>query len=614
MPSRRHERIELEDDTLQLIPHHPLSQTASVERRNYPYHRNRPGTTQWALALLPLVAHFALSTCTAWFVRFYVANRSFGVSDRRASFVESDGSKGTLKHPIILQTDITTLLSVVLALTRTCGGAWCVAMCSRSAFLLLEKDGLRLKDLTWMLDWGLPSSFTSHRRGSHSHIVFITALVLLASLPAQYAAPILTGSIAWSPSHRLVLGDVPVSNISTSANGPEVYSWWWYQFPGNRDICRIRAAGLAATAWSTDATSSLGLMKRIVTPAKQLTPNSTLNNITLPYFTVHSLTWLNDLTQITQHNLTRAIEFNGGLMNSSSPHNPLQQVTPTLAIIPDEPYQQADWNKTTHQFVFPQPTKFEKKATVLALFANRENNSTGCTTRVSDAFGDLPSNVTFLPSMWREVNATAVNCYIFANITYSAGAALCTNCLITPGGVVVSGISVLTLGEDPLTAVALSIMPEVITTMAVMNISIPSTWNNIEVYTREMLSRSYSVSWAVVTDVVGSSFASPWGEIPYRTGSLQTPAYTAIPSTTALVATWRVVLWFGLQALLTLSGVVFLRLQIMSGKGLVVQPTLEWFLLDTHEVRVHMDFTSAGKGGVMRLTREEDFRMIRYQG
>ena len=612
MFSRHHESME--DDGLELISHDSLSRTASLGSQ-YRSPRKRPNVTQWALSLLPLVVHFALSACTAGFVWFYVANRSFGVSERRASFVESDGSKGTLKHPIILQTDITTLLSVILALTRTCGGAWCVAMCSRSAFLLLEKDGLRLKDLAWMLDWGLPASFASHRKGDHSHIVFTTALLLLASLPAQYAAPILTGSIAWSPSHTLVLGNVPVSNIPTSANGLEVYSWWWYQFPGNRDICRIRSAGSASTAWSNDATSNLGLMKRIVAPAKQLSPNSTLNNITLPYFAVHSLTWLNDLTQITQINLTWAIDPDGGLMNTTSVYNPLQQVAPTLAIIPDEPYHDAPWNKTTQQYVFPQPTKFERKAGVLALFANREDNSTGCTTHVSDAFGDLPSGVTFLPWVWPQLNATAINCYIFANITYSAGAAVCTNCLITPGGVAVSGISALTLQEDAMTTVAMTIMPEVIMTMADMNISTPRTWNNIDMYTREMLTRSYAVSWAVVTDVVGSSFTSPWGELPRRTGSLRTAVSIAVPSTLALVAAWRVMLWFGLQALLTLSGILFLRLQMTSSKGLVTQPTLEWFLLDTHEVRMHMDFRSAmGKGSVMRLTREEDFRMIRYQG
>ena len=201
-------------------------------------------------------------------------------------------------------------------------------------------------------------------------------------------------------------------------------------------------------------------------------------------------------------------------MNVSSIYNSLRQVTPTLAIIPDKPYHEAIWNQTTRRYMFPEPSKAEKKASVLALFANRENNGTAYTIRASDAFGMLPPNVAFSSWSWLELNATAINCYIFANITYSAGAAVCTGCQITSGGITVSNISALTIQEDAMTGIALSIMPEVIMTMAYMNISIPRTYNNIELYTHEMLSRSYAASWSVLTDVVGSSFASPWGELP----------------------------------------------------------------------------------------------------
>jgi hypothetical protein len=605
------------DDEIELMSHDSLSQTDSSKTPPAPPvpRRKRPSPTQWALALLPLAGHFALSACTVAFMWLYVSGRTFGVSERRASYIESDGSKGMAKHFTILQTDITTTLSIILALTRTCGDVWCGAMCSRAAFILLEKDGMRAGDLTWMLDWGLPASFTPRRVGGHSRIVFITALVLLASLPALFAAPLLTGSITWSPSHTMVLGGVPVSDVPTSADVHDSYSWWWFQFGANRDICRIRAAGSASTAWNTDATSDLGLMKRIVAPAKQLSPNSTMNNITLPYFVMHSLTWLSDISQITQPNLTWAIDPAGGLMNVSSIYNPLEQVTPTLAIIPDEPYHDAIWNQTTQRYMFPEASKVEKKASILALFANRENNGTTCTTRLSDAFGMLPPNVAFLSRSWLELNATAINCYIFANITYSAGAAVCTGCQITSGGIVVSNISALTIQEDAITGVALSMMPEVIMTMAVMNISIPRTYNNIELYTREMLSRSYAASWAVVTDVVGSSFASPWGELPEKTGTLQTAVYIAVPSLVAVVAPWRIAWWYGLQVLLTVSGMVFLGLQMTSSKGLVVEPALEWFLLDTRAVRSrHTDSASVAdeKNDVMRLTRE-DFLVIRYE-
>ena len=164
-----------------------------------------------------------------------------------------------------------------------------------------------------------------------------------------------------------------------------------------------------------------------------------------------------------------------------------------------------------------------------------------------------------------------------------------------------------------MTTVALSMMPEVIKSMAEMNLSIPLTRDNLNTYTQEMLTRSYAASWTVITDVIGSSFENSWAQLPYASGSLQTPAKIAVPNILAAVALWRVVLWYSLQLVVTFSGVVFIGLQMTSRKGLVVQPALEWFLLDTRDITRRMDFTSPrGKDRTMRLTGE-DFLMIRYE-
>jgi len=584
---------------------------ATLETRHS--RRKHAGGRQWALALLPLAAHFAMSAATVTFMVVYVSGRPFGIRERRASFVESNGSRGTVEHPTPLQTDITTLLSVALALTRMCGGCWCTAMCSRCAFLLLEKDGMYLKDLAWMFDWGLPASFTSKRKGSNSRIVLITGIILLASLPAQYAAPLLTGSITWSPSYGMVSGSVAVSNISVGRMDIDSYAWWQM----NLQKSRIRAAAIATATWSAGATSGGGLMKRIVAPAERLSDNSTLNNITLPYFRVHSLTWLTDISHITRPNLRAAIDFEGGLLNISSVDNPLLQSAPTLAIIPNEPY----FNQMQDAVANPQPTIMKRNTGVLALFAyGREYDRRYCTSEALGPFGYLPSDVAFLeafPGLSGIPDGTdyEANCYIFANVTYSAGAALCTDCRVASGGVVERDVSALTLHEDVATVLAFSLMSEVIATMALMNVSIPNTWNNTKTYTREMLMRSYAASWTAATDAISRSYESVWSETGYETSSLTTKARIAVPDTIAIVAFWRVVLWLGMQMLSTFSALIFIATQLTSRKGLVAHPMLEWFLLDTHEVKGQMDIISAGgKGGVMRLTKGGDFSVIRHAG
>lgn len=52
-------------------------------------------------------------------------------------------------------------------------------------------------------------------------------------------------------------------------------------------------------------------------------------------------------------------------------------------------------------------------------------------------------------------------------------------------------------------------------------------------------------------------------------------------------------------------------MQVTSRKGLVAHPMLEWFLLDTHEVKGKID-AAGEKSGVMRLTQEGNFSTIRY--
>lgn len=148
---------------------------------------------------------------------------------------------------------------------------------------------------------------------------------------------------------------------------------------------------------------------------------------------------------------------------------------------------------------YPLSTSIERNTSVLALsvYTRDDDNTTNttCTSEALGPFGHLPSNVAFVARRQARVGALVglvrtVNCYIFADVTYSAGAALCASCRVASGGVVESDVSALTLEEDPATMLAFALMPEVIATMAHMNVSTPNTWDNIETYTREILMRS----------------------------------------------------------------------------------------------------------------------------
>ncbi|KAF8315896.1 hypothetical protein DL93DRAFT_2227171, partial [Clavulina sp. PMI_390] len=576
----------------------------------------------WFWVCLPAIGHFALSALTAVGMKYYVQGHVFAIHSRHVEFGEVNGLKDIFHQYIPLQTDITTALSILLAIIRSLGGMWFAGLCWRAAFLILEKDGLRL---CWRMVWNIPETITNvdylkdfnrliskdllhiffipaQRRNRSGIVVFYAVFAILLALPTQYAAPVVSGAITWVPASIMANGNAPLTGISTLANGPGQNGWSWYAyFPGNRAMCQTKSAAYAGMAWSaSDAVNATSLLtKRIVTNAKPLAVNSTVQNITLPLFIVHSITWLtpSQLNETTSPSPSDAIDITCGLANISQSSNPLQTVAPTLAIVPASPY------TLIQQHTIPDPSKILMQTGLLALFAMRQN-STGPCGNSSDSFGALPiSDIGFRAFEWGIGSNYTINCYIFANVTYSAGVAQCKDCVLgTQGGVFERNItelapSLLThspsngdaflaeLQTDPMTVQAISMMPEVIATMATMNVSLPPTWNNIDQYTREMLSRSFAASWNVITDVVASSYATSYSEIAIPPSGdlgtgLSTPVNVAVSALRASISMTRLMVWLALQLLLLVSAIFFIMIQVTAARPLSRNPELELLMLD----------------------------------
>jgi hypothetical protein len=145
-------------------------------------------------------------------------------------------------------------------------------------------------------------------------------------------------------------------------------------------------------------------------------------------------------------------------------------------------------------------------------------------------------------------------------------------------------------------------MPMVGGMMALQNNSLPRAYNNLDRYVTELLIRSYAASWTHVrkaTDVL----------------PLSSEVQIAIPTSHAKVLWWRVWVWLSLNLLFTLSGLLFLVVQSLSGQKLVTSPQLAALLLDTSEVlhkknRAFCDFSALTKDdkglGYLHFTRNWD--------
>jgi len=327
------------------------------------------------------------------------------------------------------------------------------------------------------------------------------------------------------------------------------------------------AAGFAGTAWQGSQNDER-TMKRVIRAVEQLPINSTLDSVTLPYFAITKLDWIKDpTTQLTQELLQSiAIKSNWNPFNSS--YNP----PGTFALVPE------NWDALT-----PPTSPYSGIISETRLLVGRYGSglakpSPSCSR--ASPFGDLPGGIGIYSVPQTPGSNTpyivvgdniAISCYVYAWVTYEAGAAQCKNCRIS-SWLTVQNTSNLTVEPDLTTAYALGMMPMIGSLMVQQNVSLPRAFGNLDKHVSELLIRSYGAAWMFITDEMS-------GENWFTTS-----AQMAIPTSRANVLWWRVWFWLALNMLFTLSGLVFMVMQSCSDQPLVGDPPLAAFLLDTTRV------------------------------
>ncbi|KAB5589200.1 hypothetical protein CTheo_7358 [Ceratobasidium theobromae] len=525
----------------------------------------------WASTVWPLLAHFILTLGIIAFMNNYVDRNYFSPPEqgRRPLVGLADGTFVQWGQYVPLQTDVATILSSALVILRLIAAAWTGPLCWRSAFLLMEKAGLRRQDLKWITGFGIPApqAFIKHTR------LFVLGWILLASLVAQSASPILTGSISWTVSAR---ASGLASNYTIRMPGPvDTDAWNFYLTDASyrRNIV-FASAGVANTAWNR--TVELGILKRAIFFIDGLHINSTLETVTLPYFSVTSLEWIADPARSLPPDQLDIINKVSPMLFSYEQTNRTIRCYPVL--IPDAP---GPWPSN---LPLPSPTvKSETRTLVL----HAGYTFTTCDAGRATYAYPLPPGI----APFRQ----GVNCYIFARVSYTAGVAVCAPCRVS-SPLTVQNDSALALREDPLTTEALRLMPDVTDVLHIMDLSMPDrkTTMNLDEYVISVLERSYSGAWSGLTHWMGIKNAFNLSYSP----SLQ--------SLRAQVDQKRLFTWFALQFLITLSGVVFLFMAYRTEMPLIGDTTLTAFYLDTTEVPGCDEPDSIEGRGKLRLRSKND--------
>jgi len=479
-----------------------------------------------------------------------------------------------------MQSDITTAISGAFNLLGKSYAAWIATVTWNYAFLLLQRNGMRLKTLSAMISLPIiPELFPppgtevdpSQKPNNHPkrrRLSIGIALVMLSVFPASFSPPLLTGSITWRASIRDIPNADVVKNIGLGVTGDDINPWAsWSTDNTFRPRFINRAAALATRAWNnvTDSDQDPPTFKRVIPSLQNLPVATSLRNTSVPWFNIESFRWITNGSDISTDRLS-LVMFNStpGVLSSADKYaviNPLQNSLRSVAILPDIPYASLNlsWDWTTLQ-----PAKSEHQAAIVAVNINYAGE---CDSGAHTQFGDLPSGVYTNASknIWGYSN-----CFVFAQITYSAGMATCHDCVVVFPIVVESPPAAkLTLEADIMTPHALYVMADVIGQLVDANVTLPPTWNNLENYTKEMLMRGYSGAWTAMSELF--AFYTPY---------LSTPATIPITMSRAVVDHRRVWAWFVIQGLAFVGGVAFL-INILGIPGYpIASPLLHGLMLD----------------------------------
>lgn len=515
-----------------------------------------------------LPVHFVIVSIITIVTLKVLQGRSFLVDSNETNEYSLSASR-------IYQSDVNTLLSVALVLVRTLASYWLTLTGWRMAFIALERNEANLREIGRMVSYRLPSFALWGSNGSGGASLWAVAgtmwIIFMLALPNQFSAPLLTGAINWIPETGYIQSRSPTSITTPSPNAPQWIGHNMWQ--NNRFYEVLSASGLASLTSPTSFTYNQSTpyhapSRRFIPSLLEAPVHSKVKNVTMPYFQIHSLDWITSANQLVDEieKLQRIIRDSDApaLKYSSLVFNNAFSFgtdAARLVLVNEVPWAPVVQDNVTYSWPFPPATVQTAVKWVIVATQFKDN----CTAGWPPAFGprsDLYTYNDLLPHP---------GCYVFARINYTAGAMVCHGCSVVLNGTVEGP----TLGlpiPHPLVSDAISMIPEVLFFMKVSNASQAPTWQNIDGYTRGMISTAYQASW---NSLANSAQFSPMDE---------TEISTPYPVLVARIITWRVLAWFGLNLMLSLSGVLLAILQKSCQNKTIRNPVLAAIMLDTSAI------------------------------
>ncbi|CAE7081220.1 unnamed protein product [Rhizoctonia solani] len=562
-------------DTLEQEPksHSAPSSSPLLPQDLSPSTTNDAKLTAKVLMLMPLMAHLAGSVVIATALIYVLDGRYFYL-DRQPRVKLADGThlSGQLGQNNILQSDITTILSVALVLLRWVAAVWAVPLCWRVIFLLAGRNGLRHRDIRWVINYGVLPPATYLR---HSHNMAL-GLVLIFTLAPYPASPLVTGSVSWVPSSSTIeLVSRPAINISGPVDS-ELVAGGRTQGPTFSTDAVINLN----TAWSQDI--ERGVFKRVVPLAAQLNINSTIDSVPLAFFAATKIEWFSKA--VAEERVYQAINSSA---NSSNFRPFIEQMGQPGAIgLIITNYSALMW-----------PPDFPTLPLLINVARKRSYNPSRDVCNSNTTF--LPNDTTVPSFRLERVFARPATstlfldgCYVYANVSYHAGFGTCRHCRVTSPSTVQNDTELQDMKTSGSTDYAVELMYTYLPTLTHVKGALPELADSLETYVTAALIRSHSALWTNWNDEFG-----------YTQNSTYMPAFSTLK---AEISHPRVYGWFILQLSLTLAGLAFIWLQWGSEYSLIEDTSMVAFNIDSTEVPKPSRLSKGEPRDMLRIEGKED--------
>jgi hypothetical protein len=449
--------------------------------------------------------------------------------------------------------DVITILSVVLRLLETLMGIWATAILWKCAMVINTKASFLDErfDLKDARRWALKKKWSWPKFVVPQHMKIAIVLSIWLNRPQSYFGPVLEGALNWGSSSEFG-GTASVQSGSPTSNFP----LWRYVATNGLDRSAVsRAAAFVDLAWQNGTLANGNTTQgsrpcRHVVNEDQLPTGSTLHNVTMPYIIIHDISW----PTLDAIPLTIQQFINNSHLLSVSNDSPLSYVSnPGIAVLFDPTNETLSLpavlstlssNATTSTISTPvYPDSFMFSGTMAAVVQILKNNYYEPYLQDPFGLGHLNNNY----STGEELSVQAegwipsqIHTYLVVNFTVGV-ATSATSTYIT-SRVVEADSDGVDIQAGPWVKQALYMLPDVMSTVAIMNTTELNTWHNLINYTETLIRYSYLGAWDML-------------QRNYDENSTSLTATLLEPRLQASVSRARVLAWFFVNLLFTFSGV-----------------------------------------------------------